>query len=164
MKNILAIGSYDKKGKFNSQNWNAFTSWIRKYCDKVEVYSDITKKDMEAIFGERNIISEYIFQDTSNYHSYELLCDDKVMDTLIQWNYNINGCNLSHLFFYMQEVECAYMEINDFYNFVVFNTQNQKLEELIHTLESVEENRKICSRYQWDIEDMAEDTWKALGT
>lgn len=163
MKNILSIGSYNKEGKFTSPNWNSFISWIRKYCDRVEVYGDINPEDMKDIFEIHRILREATFQDMSNYHSYELLCDDKVADTLMQWNYNIDCCNFSHLFFYINQVECAYIEINDFYNFVILSTPNHRLEELIHTLVSVEENKNVCSHYESDINDMTEDTWKALG-
>ncbi|MBD5136989.1 MAG: hypothetical protein HDT39_13635 [Lachnospiraceae bacterium] len=163
MKNILWIGKYNKYGVFDSDNWNQFITWLKKNCDMVDIYSNINPTDIRAVFGNEKVMNEYVFEGMENYHSYEIACDDNVFNTLSMWNYNINICNISHIYFYLCEKELGYISINDFDNFVVFDFPNMHIDELVNMLNSVKENAEICFEYKYDIDGIVEDDWIPVG-
>lgn len=163
MKNILWIGKYNEYGVFYSNNWKRFITWIKKKCDMVDIYSDINSTNVRIIFGNDKVVNEYAFEGMENYHSYEIACDDNVFNILSTWNYNINKCNISHIYFYSCGEEYGYIIINDFDNFIVLDLPNVYTDELISILDSVQENARACLEYKNDIDEIVEGSWMPIG-
>ena len=86
-----------------------------------------------------------------------------MFNALSMWNYNINICNISHIYFYLCEKELGYISINDFDNFVVFDFPNMYIDELVNMLNSVKENAEICFEYKYDIDGIVEDDLIPIG-
>lgn len=163
MKNILWIGKYNEYGVFDSDNWKQFIAWVKKNCDMVDIYSNINPTDVRVVFGNDKVMNEYVFEGMENYHSYEIACDDEAFNILSMWNYNINICNISHIYFYSNEKEYGFININDFDNFVIFEVPNANLESLVDALDSIQENAKKCLECKDDINEIAEDDWIPIG-
>ena len=158
MKYILWIGMYDKNGMFYSDNWKQFIGWLREKCDRIRFYANFPRIYAIKQFGENDIVEEYCFEDVG-YYSYSILCNAKVINRLLSWDFNIDHENISHLFFVNQK-EYASIEINDYDCFVVFECDRSFLSALISKID-VETNKQMCIRYQEEINGSPKE-WNAL--
>lgn len=140
MKEVLAVGSYNKSGAFYSDNWKQFIDWIRNVSDKVDIIADIDKASIILRFGLENIMEQYIFPDMDNYSVYTIRCNQELFNVLQHWNYNINKPNISHIYFYSDNREVAYIEINDNENYIVLELTATEKQELLSCINSIETN------------------------
>lgn len=165
MINVLCIGNYNVEGKFTKIQWRHFIAWCEIECNKLVVYSRMNYDIICTKFSKWCKISVIDKpDDTLDIYSYEIKITDNLFWTyIINFNYNIDIDNISHIYFFSGEKYIASLEVVDYENYILIEEFDNNQSKLLLSGELASENIQLCSEGKSDIDALTQETWKPLG-